>query len=248
MGKFCGACKQVFDCRESSTSLDDAVEKTLQFYRDRNPKQQAFVYLHCWQVLKDVPRWWDSPVDVQRRSAAAEISPRGVGMGKRKSPPTIAPEVGMADEGSAKDEEVVVASPIGFPPRPTRPQGSKAAKAELLQQKKREKILLGQAQATETMAEASLRKANALQDQCAMSLFTMPLEEGMTDEARRYFTLRRQEEIHRLERRMRVEWRAAELEELEHAKLLNVGNLEATTSRIRAVAAPMLPMDTPAPP
>ena len=154
----------------------------------------------------------------------------------------------MADEGSAEDEEVVVASPTGFPPRPTRPQGSKAAKAELLQQKKREKILLGQAQATETMAEASLRKANALQDQCAMSLFTMPLEEGMTDEARRYFTLRRQEEIHRLERRMRVEWRAAELEELEHAKLLNVGNLEATTSRIHAVAAPMLPMDTPAPP
>ena len=70
------------------------------------------------------------------------------------------------------------------------------------------------------MAEVSLHKANALQDQCVMSLFTMPLEEGMTEEARRYFTLRHQEEIHRLERRMQVEQRAAELEELEHAKLL----------------------------
>ena len=93
---------------ESGTSLDDVVEKMLQFYRDRHPKQQAFVYLHCWKVLKDVPRWWDSPVDVQRRSTAAEISPRGVGMGKRKSPPTIAPEVGMADESSASEDEVVV--------------------------------------------------------------------------------------------------------------------------------------------
>ena len=188
VGKFCGAYKQVFNCRESGTSLDDVVEKSLQFYLDRHPKQQAFAYLHCWHVLKDVPRWWDSPVDVQRRST--EISPRGVGMGKRKSPPTIAPEVGMADEPSAKEDEVVVvASPTGFSPRPTRPQGSKATKADLLQQKKREKVLQSQARATETMAEPSLRKANALQDQCAMSLFTMLLEEGMTEEARRYFTL-----------------------------------------------------------
>ena len=163
VGKLCGAYKQVFDCRESGTSLDDVVEKTLQFYRDRHPKQQAFAYLHCWQVLKDVLRWWDSPVDVQRQSAAAEISPRGVGMGKRKSPLTIAAEVGMADEGSASEDEVVVVqSPTSFPPRPTRPQGSKAAKAELLQLKKREKILVSQARATETMADASLRKANAL--------------------------------------------------------------------------------------
>ena len=134
MAKFCRAYKQVFDCRESGTSLDDVVEKALQFYRDRHPKQQAFIYLHCWQVLKDVLRWWDSPVDVQRRSAAVESGPRGVGMGKRKSPPTIAPEVATEgiDSGSTSDKEVTVISPIGFPPRPTRPQGSKAAKADVV--------------------------------------------------------------------------------------------------------------------
>ena len=78
-----------------------------------------------------------------------------------------------------------------------------------------------------------------------MSLFTMPLEEGMADEARRYFTLRQQEEIHCLERRMRMERRAAELEKLEHKKLLKVGNLQASSSRIRA--ALVVPVDTPAP-
>jgi len=48
VAKFCGAYMQVFDCRESGMSFDDVIEKTLQFYRDRHPKQQAFVYLHCW--------------------------------------------------------------------------------------------------------------------------------------------------------------------------------------------------------
>jgi hypothetical protein len=171
-------------------------------------------------------------------------------MGKRKSPPTNAPEAGIADDGSAEEEEVVVVqSPSGFPPRPARLQGSKAAKVELVQQKKRDKILVGQAQATESMTKASLLKATTLQDQCAMSLFTMPMEEGMSDEAKRYFTLQRQEEIHRLERRMRLERRAAEVEELEHSKQLNAGNLEATTSRrpIRGVvASPVVPVNSPA--
>lgn len=31
VSKFCGAYKQVFDIRESGTSLDDVVEKSLQF-------------------------------------------------------------------------------------------------------------------------------------------------------------------------------------------------------------------------
>jgi len=171
-------------------------------------------------------------------------------MGKRKSPPTNAPDVGIADDGSEEEEVVVVQvhSPSGFPPRPARPQGSKAAKAELVQQKKREKVLQGQARATETMAEASLLKATALQDQCAMSLFTMPMEEGMSDEAKRYFTLRRQEEIHRLERRMRLERRAAELEELKHSKQMNAGNLEARRPIRGVVASQPVPVDSPAAP
>ncbi|KAG0554591.1 hypothetical protein KC19_12G103000 [Ceratodon purpureus] len=255
VAKFCGAYKQVFDIRESGTSLDDVVEKSLQFYRDRHPKQQPFLYLHCWQVLKDVPRWWDSPVDVQRRSAAAETGARAVAMAKRKSPPTVATgENGEATgSGSASDDEVAVVSPTGFPRRPSRPQGSKAAKTDLLAQKKGEKILAAQARATETIAEASLRKANALQDQCAMSLFTMPDQDSMTDEAKKYFALRRQEEIHRLERRMQAEKRRAEMEELEHAKLLKERNLEKAATKTTAAATPAAaaspaPVVTAAPP
>ena len=81
-----------------------------------------------------------------------------------------------------------------------------------------------------------------------MSLFTMSLEEGMSEEAKKYFTLRRQEEIQRLERRMQAERRRAELEELEHAKLLRERNLEAPPTRNRAVAASVAPVVAPTPP
>ena len=153
---------------------------------------------------------------------------RGVGMGKCKSPSTIALEVATegTGSGSASDEEVVVISPTWFPPRRTRPQGSKATKADVVAQKKRDKILQSQVRAIETMAEVSLHKANAIQDQCAMSFFTMPLEEDMSEEAKNYFTFHRQEEIQGMEQSMQAERRRAELEELEHAKLGKERNLE----------------------
>lgn len=150
-------------------------------------------------------------------------------MAKRKSPPAgvaEAPTEG-AGSGNASEEDVAVISPVGFPARPSRPQGTKSAKADYAAQGKRDKILHSQARATETMALASLRKANALQDQCALSLFTMPLEEGLTEEARKYFMLRRQEEIQRLEGRIEAEQRQAELEAIEHERLLKERNVEA---------------------
>lgn len=66
----------------------------------------------------------------------------------------------------------------------------------------------------------------------------------MSKEAKKYFTLRRQEEIHCLERRMQVERHQAELEELKHAKLVKKCNLEAPPARNRAVAAPAAPVVT----
>ena len=66
VGKFCGAYKQVYDCKESGTSLNDILERALEYYKDRHPKQAAFAYLHCWGLLKEVPWWWDSPLDVYK--------------------------------------------------------------------------------------------------------------------------------------------------------------------------------------
>lgn len=128
VNKFCGTYKHVYDCRASSTSLEDVVEKALEFYRDRHPKQQSFLFLHCWQLLKDVPRWFDTPIDVQRRANTQDTLQKTASMSKRKSPPTSAPEEGTGRDGNdiaaASDEEVQVVAEEEFPRRPTRPQGS----------------------------------------------------------------------------------------------------------------------------
>ena len=78
--KFCGAYKQVLDCRESGTSMEDVLDRALEYYRDRHPKHQGFTFLHCWTLLREVPRWWESPLDVQQRSVVGEGGPRGAAM------------------------------------------------------------------------------------------------------------------------------------------------------------------------
>ncbi len=32
-------------------------KKFLSFSNQKHPKQNAFVFIHCWLILKDVPRW-----------------------------------------------------------------------------------------------------------------------------------------------------------------------------------------------
>ena len=99
VGKFCGAYKQVYDCKESGTSLDDVLERALEYYKDRHPKQAAFAYLHCWGLLKEVPRWWDSPLDVQKRQGG--IDNDAASMGKRKGRGRTEQPRGVAIDGGS---------------------------------------------------------------------------------------------------------------------------------------------------
>ena len=257
VGKFCGAYKQVYNCRVLGTSLEDVLEKALEYFQDRHPKLQSFAYLHCWQLLKEVPRWWDSPFNVQKRTNTQEGLQKFGSMPKRKLPPGSAPtsvaEASTGTDGNdaanASNEEVEEIAKQAFPQRPSRPHGSKAAKGELVAHSKREKIMQKQVLASERMAKASLLKATTMQDQSALSLFTMPTREGLTEQAWRYIELRCMDEIERLERRIELERRAAELAKLEHERLLKERSYEAPHGRRgRGAAAPMLPAVTAAPP
>ena len=178
-------------------------------------------------------------------------------MPKRKPPPGSAPtsgaEVGTEtnsnDAANASDEEVEEIAKQAFPRRPSQLQGSKAVKGELVAHSKWEKIMQKQVLASERMAEASLLKATAMQDQCALLLFTMPIGEGLTKQAQRYIELCHTEEIERLERCIESERWAAELAKVEHERLLKECNYEAPRSRRgRTAAAPTSPAVTAAPP
>ena len=107
-------------------------------------------------------------------------------------------------EKAAEDEELQVVAKQNFPARPTQPQGNKATKANLFDQSRRDSILKTQALATEQMAVANMRKAEAMSDHAAMSLFQMPIDD-VDDEAREYFQLRRKLELERIKRRMEQE-------------------------------------------
>ena len=99
------------------------------------------------------------------------------------------------------------------------------------------------------MAVANLKKAEALQDQAMLSLFTMPMDTDLTEEAREYLNLRRREEMDRLKRRMEAKRRAAELEAMAHDQLVKQRSAEvtrATKSRGTAPAmSPIAPAGTP---
>ena len=221
VAKFCGAYKQVLDCRESGTSMEDVLERALEYYRDKHPKQQGFTFLHCWTLLREVPRWWESPFEVQKRSHGGEGSPGGSAMAARIAavpvPPGVAIDVqehdGVIAEGEGLGSVESAAREL------VRPKGQKAAKQDLLEAGRRESILKSQARATRQMAAANMRKAQAMQDHSAMTLFKMNLED-LDESAREYFQLRRQEELERIKRRIVAEKRVAKREIAEHEKLL----------------------------
>ena len=248
VAKFSGVFKQVSDCRESGASAEDVLERALEYYKDRHPKQQPFAFIHCWHLLKEVPRWWQSAQEIQRRGSGG-VGASAVGMAART---TQAEQQGGSTSGdvgeAAEEEEPQVVARHNFPSRPTRPQGNKAAKADLSEHSRRDSILKTQALATEQMAVANMRKAEAMSDHAAMSLFRMPIED-VDDEAREYFKLRRKLELERIKRRMEHEIREAEREKLDHEILLRERAAdEHRSKRLRQQAKTPAPEPTPIPP
>ena len=196
VSKFCGVYKSILLLRESGTSAEDVLDHALDLYKVRHPKQQPFVFVHCWRLLKDVPRW----ADVVCSAAMPQTSVRSpTGMPKRRTvaqPPSSAAEVeAEAETGVADVDEV---GDEALPKRPKRSQGLKSAKDELRLRHVKEVAIHAQGRATADLAAANMRKAQVLQDQAALSLFTMLLEQGLSDEAREYLSLRRQEEMSKL--------------------------------------------------
>jgi hypothetical protein len=249
VAKFSGVFKQVSDCRESRATAEDVLERALEFYKDKHPKQQGFAFLHCWHLLKEMPRWWQAAHDTQRRSSGGGVaSPVGMAVG------TAAEQHGGGSDkcGEAGEEEdVQVVAKANFPSRSTRPQGSKASKADLADHNKQDSILRSQALATEQMAKAYMRKAEAMGDHAAVSLFRMRVKD-VDEEAPEYFQLRRKEELERIKRRMEHKERQAEREKMEHEKMVweRVAE-EHRTKRARVQSktpAPSQPQYEPIPP
>ena len=112
-------------------------------------------------MLKEVPCWWDSPLDVQKRQSTIENG--AIAIEKRKAR-VVQKRVGKGAmegvlEGDGKSTKEVDGDTFdveivreGFFKRPPRPQGTKITKAKATLLAKRECTLQAQVRAMEKMA------------------------------------------------------------------------------------------------
>ena len=76
VSKFVGNCSQVEDLRRSGTSEADILVEALDLYKIKHPKGASFTYLHCWYLLKNVPRWAEGSMTENRRSPSMPLPSR----------------------------------------------------------------------------------------------------------------------------------------------------------------------------
>jgi hypothetical protein len=57
VAQFCGNYQPIITLNESATFSEDTLQKAFELFKSKHPKENAFVFIHCWLILKDVPRW-----------------------------------------------------------------------------------------------------------------------------------------------------------------------------------------------
>jgi hypothetical protein len=223
VGMFLGHYEDAVKTCKSGASSEDILQKALELYKTKHPKNSAFVFIHCWLFLKDVPRWADSREDQMRKTISLERQREDqmrkfISMEKQReemkkvdpmmerkfsnpSVPASEIDVGelqMIDQAAFALTTTQKQRPVGGQQRPT--------KEDQMSAKMREGALRAQARASADMAAATLKKARILQDQTSMALFTITDDQLLSEEAKEYFKLRRNEELLKLRARMQQEY------------------------------------------
>ena len=199
VAKFVAVHSQVLNLKESGTSLEDVLQRALELYRVKHPKQQGFLYIHCWTILKDIPRWFDSAVEVRVRHAMKTPPPQPL---KRRRLSSEGADAGEPSAFEDDGEECVEVDAAPTSRRPQRPTGTKAAKDELNRVRVKKSTMRAQARATAEMVAANAEKVAVMRDQAALQLFSIPDDSAMSDMAREYLQLRREEELTKVKRRI----------------------------------------------
>jgi hypothetical protein len=198
VGKFCGVWKQVVALNESGTSEQDMIGRALDIYKQRLKEKRSFGYMHCWVILHDIPRWMEGPREEARRVAQKRHRPPATPtQADREEVPTGRAGENMAGAGivagfTSSGGTTALSNEEYF----RRPAGSKVAKEVALLAKGRDAAIRAQARATENMSAAMREKAQSLNDQLAMQLFTVQASQIIDPDAMEYFNLKRKYELH----------------------------------------------------
>jgi hypothetical protein len=121
VAKFVGIYGQVSALNQSGTSVADVLERSLELYKIKHPKQLSIVYLHCWTILKDVPRWFEPREEQVRRSNLQKPQPVAMKRKARESASGV-------DNTDGDEDDVVKLADLGSSKmRPQRLPGNRAS-------------------------------------------------------------------------------------------------------------------------
>ena len=67
--KFSKVFKQASACLEFGSSPYDLLQNTLELYKAKHPKQHCFVFIHCWLIFKEIPRWMETRRESRHRAS-----------------------------------------------------------------------------------------------------------------------------------------------------------------------------------
>ena len=169
VNKFCGSYASVCDLKVSGSNEEDSIKLAMELYQKTHPNNASFSYLHCWHVLKEVPKWQSF------RSPGASSSGTPASQ-KRSASCTV--------EGDDS--------------KPNRPVGGKKSKQMNAVTDDITNSIAQLQRESATMALANMKRAQAIEDQTHMALFSMD-ERSLPDEtSRMFFKLRKQQIIRKL--------------------------------------------------
>jgi hypothetical protein len=176
VAKFIGLHAQVVALNTSGTSEDDVLGETLELWKQKDKNGRGFAYLHCWAILRYIPRWMEireesrRVIPVKRKPSSTFNSEDNMagdsGLGDGSNPAT--PDLTGAVAGTSSD--ALLGKHSAFNSRPVR---SKAAKEAEQMGKARDAALKAQARATENMTVAMREKVLTISDQQALHLFSL---------------------------------------------------------------------------
>ena len=151
----------------------------------------------------------ETPGEVRQRVVAASSLARGARRKAAMSSLTQEPQGAMATSAMECNDDHIDMGPVDASEASAaawgkwgRPCGTKMAKEEQKLEKQREHVMRVQARATVDIVAANFKKAQILEDQAAMSLFTMPDNSNLSAQAREYLELPHEEELEKLRTRV----------------------------------------------
>jgi hypothetical protein len=182
----------VEDQRRSGTFDVDILEDSLELYTLKHPKESFLTFLHCWQLVLNVPKWAEGCIVKCKKTPLLAKSSR-----------QMAP--GSESESDCVEVEIVAtqaALVVGVGRMRVRPQDNSTAKGKHKNARIKDSSIRAQVVAIVQVAEAIKRKADILEDHNVLMLFIAPKTSIVSEAAKEHFGVKEANGVEEIEKKI----------------------------------------------